>query len=95
MYDGNKWVLVNKEELIDNIYYDKRGIILDKIDEYNNSLSDIKKEALGRWIRAEEENDVDEINMVKDRIKLLAYNKRRIVIEKIEQQRDKKNIKSK
>jgi hypothetical protein len=64
----------NKHELIDDLYYEKREIVCDKLEEYSDSVSDIKKESIQRWI--DNEKNPDETNKIKDRISLLFFNKR-------------------
>lgn len=76
MYDGNDWTLITKEELIDKLYNEKKDYIEENLDEFVNSLSKSQKSALERWMDTDE--DHDKIKEVKEKIKLLLYNKRNI-----------------
>jgi hypothetical protein len=78
MYDGNDWTLTDRNDLLDRIYDDKKSYIEENIDEFVNSLSTSRKNALKRWL---DTNDEDKkIADVKERMKLLLYNKRKIPI---------------
>jgi hypothetical protein len=79
IYDGKTWNLINKNDLIDMLYYDKKEIIDEKFDEFYNSLSKTKKDALERWFN-DDKSDNKSIDKIKDKIKLLLYNKRHIPI---------------
>lgn len=46
MYDGKEWTLMTKDELIEQIYDDKKYYIEDNLDEFINSLSLSHKRAL-------------------------------------------------
>jgi hypothetical protein len=79
IFDGTTWNLISKDELVENIYYDKIGIIDEKFEEFYDKLSKSKKDALERWFN---DNNCDNKNIdkIKDKIKLLLYNKRHIPI---------------
>jgi len=81
MFDGKKWELTMKEDLINKIYDDKKNYIEENLDDFVKSLSISRKKALIRWL----ELDDDDINIIKikEEIKLLLYNKREIVIDEI------------
>lgn len=77
IYNGKTWDLINKDELVENIYADKKDIIDEKFDEFYDALSKSKKDALERWF----DDDMSankSIDKIKDKIKLLLYNKRHI-----------------
>ena len=76
MYDGKNWTLTTKTELIDRLYDDKKYFIEDNLEDFCKSISGSQKRALERWINIDEEHD--KIKEVKERIKLLLYNKRDI-----------------
>jgi hypothetical protein len=78
-YNGYTWELVDKSELVDSIYNTKKDFIEENLDEFVNSLTNSQKNALERWM----ENDEDDkkIKSVKEKIKLLLYNKKDLVIE--------------
>jgi DNA-directed RNA polymerase subunit RPC12/RpoP len=76
MYDGREWTLVMKDDLIDKLYDDKRNYIEENFDEFIESLSNSQRNALYRWMDADDEHDY--IKRIKNDIKLLLYNKRKI-----------------
>ena len=76
-YDGNKWKLVDKEDLIDEIYDKKKEHIEDNYEEYLELVPRHCKNGLTRWIETNDEND-PKIKKVKGKIKLLLYNDRKL-----------------
>ena len=72
MYDGNKWTLTMKEELIDKIYDNKRNYIEDNMNDFLETLTRSQKRSLNRWLDTDE--DDKKIKDVKEKIKLLLYN---------------------
>jgi len=79
MYDGKKWTLMTKDELIEQIYDDKKYYIEDNLDEFINSLSLSHKKALERWLETDDEDT--KIKSIKENIKLLLYNSKKLAIE--------------
>jgi hypothetical protein len=77
IYKNNNWQLVNKHELVDEIYNNKKQYIKDIMEKFYNTMTDLEKNALNRWLLADEHND-KRISKIKDRMKLLLYNKRHI-----------------
>ena len=76
IYDGHDWTLVMKDYLIDKLYDDKREYIEENLDEFINSLSDSQLSALYRWLNAADGHSY--IKNIKNDIKLLLYNKRKL-----------------
>jgi hypothetical protein len=93
MFDGNKWTLTMKEDLINKIYHAKKNYIKENLDDFTNSLSVSRKKALDRWLETDDE-DI-KISKIKNDIKLLLYNKRDLIMNKEEENmiRSKKIIK--
>ena len=79
MYDGKNWNLEIKENLINKIYDDKKNLIEENIDDFVNSLSESRKNALHRWLNTGEKDE--KITQIKEKIKLLLYNKRKMIID--------------
>lgn len=77
MYNGNKWDVSMKDELIDRIYDDKKNYIEENLDEFVGLLSVSRKNALDRWLNTDEEDS--KISKIKNDIKLLLYNKRNVI----------------
>lgn len=78
IYDGSEWTMVTKEYLIDKIYDNKRDYIEENLEDFLDSLSNSQQKALQRWMKAEEDHPY--IVKIKDDIKLLMYNKRKMPI---------------
>lgn len=73
-FDGNKWKLTTKEELVDKMYDDKKNYIEENFEDFVQSLSESRKNALRRWL---DTNDHDKkITKIKDEMKLMLYNNR-------------------
>ena len=78
-YDGTNWELVMKEDLIDQMYDKKRNYIEENMDEFLDSLTKSQTDALYRWLATDDDHDY--VRKVKNSIKLMLYNKRKMVIE--------------
>jgi hypothetical protein len=78
-YNGESWELIDKEELIDMVYNKKRDYIEENIEDFVNALSQSRIDALNRWLDTDD-ND-KKIKLVKNKMKLLLYNKKDIVLE--------------
>lgn len=76
MYDGTDWTLITKDELIDKLYNEKKTYIEENLEDFYDSLSKNQKKALDRWMETDEEHE--KIKEVKEKIKLLLYNKRNV-----------------
>jgi hypothetical protein len=81
MYDGTNWTLVMKDYLIDKIYKDKKNYIEDNLDDFFDALTVSQRNALDRWMNTDDEHV--KIREIKDKIKLLLYNKRGIVTDSL------------
>ena len=79
MFDGKNWTLTTKEDLINKIYEDKKNYIEENLDEFVESLTVSRKNALKRWL--ETDDDDPKIKEIKENIKLLLYNSRKIVTD--------------
>jgi hypothetical protein len=80
MYDGSKWSLTFKDELINRIYNDKRNFIEENLDEFLESLRPSQKKALERWLDIDDEDD-ERIRSIKDKMKLMLYNMRHLPLK--------------
>ena len=93
MYDGNDWTLVMKDYLIDKLYDDKRDFIEENLEDFLESLTPSQVSALHRWMDGGDSHPY--VQNLKNDIKLLLYNKRKMVIEphRIDYQSDIRVIK--
>ena len=77
-YNGNKWELAMKEDLINRIYDDTKYYIEQNLDKFTEDLLPSRKKTLARWLETDE-NDA-RIKKIKEDMKLLLYNLRHIPI---------------
>jgi hypothetical protein len=80
MFDGNKWTLTTKEDLIDTIYEDKKNYIEENLEEFVGSLPPSGKRALDNWLAIDDDNENVKVKNIKNEIKLLLYNEKNIGI---------------
>lgn len=81
IYDGNKWNLHNRNEIIDDIINDKECILEDKLEDWlekGKEFPDIMKK-FNRYIE-KKENDIV-LNKIKQEIKLLLFNNRKMILK--------------
>jgi hypothetical protein len=77
VYDGNKWNLMNKDEIIDDIYDNKCIIIIDKFDDMKDILNKHTIEMFNKFIE-KHDSDIMKKN-ISDKIQLLLYNNRNLI----------------
>jgi hypothetical protein len=77
IYDGKKWILKNKDELIDDIYDNKCIILLEKYDDLKNILNDLTVRLFEHFKNKYDSDDMKK--NVSDRITLLLYNNRTLI----------------
>lgn len=82
MYDGDKWVLKLKDEIIDTIYDDNKNHIEETIEEFITSLPQSRKDALKRWLDTDENNP--KIKEIKEQIRLVLYNNKDMGVTSME-----------
>jgi hypothetical protein len=74
IYNGNQWNLMNKDELIDDIY-DKKCIIL--LEKYEDLKDILNTQTVQNFVHFMEKYDTDSMKEnVSNRIELLLYNNR-------------------
>jgi hypothetical protein len=78
IYDGIKWKLAPRTEVIDSIYQDNKYYVEENLEEFKKSLSEFKLKALKRWIDTDDEDEV--VKRIKKDMELLLYNGRKIPI---------------
>ena len=78
-YDGSDWALVMKDELIDKMYTKKRDYIEDNMEDFINSLMPSQINALHRWWAVEDDHHY--VQKVKNDMKLMLYNKRKMALD--------------
>uniref|UniRef100_A0A6C0EV55 Uncharacterized protein n=1 Tax=viral metagenome TaxID=1070528 RepID=A0A6C0EV55_9ZZZZ len=75
MYEGGNWNIKNKTEL-DNLYDDKEMLLEDWLDKEQHKYPELK-EKFERYINNKEKDDT--LNMIKDDIKMMLYNKKCLI----------------
>ena len=84
LYDGESWNLHNRDDTIDEIYEDKTNILVDKVEDWEKMGKSINEIALRKFNRYLGKKDIPGIsNKIKDEIKLILYNKREMIKNKI------------
>ena len=78
-FNGTKWEMKRKDEIIDNIYETAEAFLIEKFDDLKEGLG---KDTLTKYTRWLNEHTQDEReNVAKEQIKLLLYNEKDMVIE--------------
>ncbi len=83
IYDGNKWNLQNQDETIDDIMDTNEFVLEQKLEEWienGKDYPDIMRK-FNRYLEKKEKDNV--INKIKDEIKLILFNNRKIINEKV------------
>ena len=81
IYDGNKWNLKDRDEVINNILDEKEVIVEQKLEEWienGKNYPDIMKK-FNRYLEKKENDTV--LNKVKNEIKLMLFNNREMIIK--------------
>jgi len=81
VFTNGKWRLIDKNDLVDDIYENKREFIIQNFDNFINQLDEFKKKSLKRWLNTDENDDESIINTKED-IKRLLYDNRHLAMNK-------------
>lgn len=73
IFNGKIWILHDRQDIINQLYDDKRLFLEDKFKELHEKLDHVTKKKFNRFIKT---NDEFVSNNVKEDIKLLLYNKK-------------------
>ena len=76
VYDGSEWRLKERDGVLQQMIYDKSDILSGKFDELAHRLDDATINKFNRFLEKKDEDHV--IGKIKNEIKLLLYNSRRI-----------------
>jgi hypothetical protein len=80
IYKDDNWKLIDKNNLVDDIYEHKRDYIISNLDTFIDKLDKFKIKALKRWLNTPDEDEG--VKNTKEDIKKLLYDYRHMVIEK-------------
>jgi hypothetical protein len=99
VFEDNDWKILHKDKLANRIYYDKRNFVEEHYGDYKDYFSEQKINALIRFIEDDRNGYKDGSSEIKEEIKLLLYNNRKMAIERKKllekNERDKLKLKSK
>ena len=83
VWNGSKWDLTSRDNIIDEMYDDNSNILIDKLEEFRNIKFKLKPSVLNKFKRFIEKKEEDEIkNKIKEEIKLVLYNKKNMITSK-------------
>ena len=84
IYDGNKWYLNDQDETIDDIIDTNEFVLEQKLEEWIEKGKDYPEimRKFNRYLEKKEKDEV--INKIKDEIKLLLYNNRKVTNDQID-----------
>lgn len=88
-FDG-RWNLVDRDNLIDEIYEDKKILVEENLSKFVENLTENKRRRLEEWIESETNDKAEGTIKIKEEIKLLLYNKRHMAIDRKNQMEDSK-----
>ena len=75
VFTDGKWILQDKDNIIDNIIYDKYDILEDHFDENcKDNLPDYQKHRFNKYREEFDDNNTKIINTLKENIKLTIIN---------------------
>ncbi len=80
-FTGQRWINVERDEAIHELYIDGRDFLVDKYDELKDELSKSTTTKFGRFKANIEVGNVNTIKDAKEDIRRLLYNKRDIPIK--------------
>lgn len=77
IYDGNDWQLKERDDILQDIVYNKTDILSEKFDELVDRLDEPTTKKFNRFLDKRDDDAV--INSIKKDLKLMMYNKRKVV----------------
>ena len=78
VFKDDKWRLIHKNDLVDDLHDQKKAFIEDNYDEFYNSLDVHKKKSFERWLNADDK-DLGILN-TKESLKNLLYEEKDMVM---------------
>ncbi len=91
VYVDGKWRIIDKNELVEDIYENKRDFIIQNLDNFINKLDEHKKKSLKRWLNTDDD-DIS-IKNTKNDIKMLLFNNRHMAMDqKKAMEREKRKL---
>jgi mannitol-specific phosphotransferase system IIBC component len=84
IYDGNQWNLNDQSEAINDLIDTNEVVLEQKLEEWIENGKDYPEimKKFNRYLEKKEQDEV--INKIKDEIKLLLYNNRKVINDQID-----------
>jgi hypothetical protein len=79
IFMDDDWKIMDKDDLVDDIYENKRAFVIENLETYINQLDEFKKKSLKRWLDRDDDDDEAVINTKND-IKKLLYDNRKMAM---------------
>ena len=79
IYNGKKWELRDRDDTIQELYIDKKDILMDKYEQLEQELPEFTKKKFNRFINDQKSCKVE--SDVKEGVKLTLYNNRDVIEE--------------
>ena len=77
IYDGNEWQLKERDDLLQDIVYNKTDMLNGKFDELVDQLDEFTINKFNRFLDKKDDDAI--ISSIKKDLKLMMYNKRKMV----------------
>jgi hypothetical protein len=78
IYTNDDWKIMDKDDLVEDIYENKRAFVVENLDTYINQLDEFKKKSLKRWL--DRDDDDESVKNTKDDIKKLLFDNRKMAM---------------
>jgi hypothetical protein len=80
IYTDDAWKITDRDELVNDIYENKRAFIIENLDTFINKLDENKKKSLKRWL--DRDDDDEGIINTKEDIKRLLFDNRHMAMSR-------------
>ena len=91
-FNGTRWEIKRKDEIINDIYETAEAFLTDKFDDLKSELGSETLKKYTRWLNEHTQDERE--NVAKEQIKLLLYNEKDMVIELRKKQSKNGNLES-
>jgi hypothetical protein len=78
VYTNDDWKIMDKDDLVEDIYENKRAFVIENLDTFINQLDEFKKKSLKRWL--DRDDDDESVKNTKDDIKKLLFDNRKMAM---------------
>jgi hypothetical protein len=80
IYMDGDWKIMDKDELVEDIYESKRAFVVENLETYINQLDEFKIKSLKRWL--DRDDDDEGVINTKNDIKKLLFNNRKMAMNR-------------